>query len=197
MFNKLFLVFIVVFLLGWLANSIYGYLISEKSCSYEINNKSIITMNNSKEKNLNYIEKTKKEKLSFTENIFDKNPTERPSPYDWIKENQIHVYNNKVVIDIKNPEWATFTDTNSMDPIFDYGSHAIEIIPKGPEDIHVGDIVSYKSKYADGIIVHRVIKVSEDEKGWYAILKGDNNKNPDPGKIRFNQIERILVAIIY
>ncbi|MDD5086838.1 MAG: hypothetical protein PHV16_03735 [Candidatus Nanoarchaeia archaeon] len=119
------------------------------------------------------------------------------SPTDWIKEDQINVYSNRVVIEIKDPEWASFTNTNSMDPVIDETSHAIQIVPKSKEDISVGDIISYKSDYAEGIIIHRVIKIGEDERGWYCIVKGDNNPTQDPGKIRFSQITRILVAIIY
>lgn len=122
---------------------------------------------------------------------------ERDSPSDWIKEDQIKVYNDKVIINLRDAEWASFTDTNSMDPLIDEKANAIEIIPKSVDDIHVGDIISYKSDYADGTIIHRVIKIGNDDKGWYCIVKGDNNQSPDPGKIRFNQIKRILVAIIY
>ncbi len=119
------------------------------------------------------------------------------SPSDWIKEEQIRVYDNRIIIDIENPEWARFTDTNSMDPVFDYGSNAIEIVPEKPEQIHVGDIASYNSKYATGTIIHRIIEIDSDEGGWFAKMKGDNNPYSDPEKIRFNQIQRIVVAIIY
>lgn len=122
---------------------------------------------------------------------------EKPSPTERITEEQIHVYNNKVTFDIENPEWATFTDTNSMDPVLDKGSYAIEIIPKTETEIQVGDIASYKSKFSDGTIIHRIIEIGQDQDGWYAIFKGDNNKDADPGKIRFNQIQRVVVAIIY
>ena len=122
---------------------------------------------------------------------------EKESPGDWIKEDQIKVYDNKIIIDLKDAEWASFTDTNSMDPVLDETANAIEIIPKSADDIKVGDIISYKSDYADGTIIHRVIKIGNDEEGWYCIVKGDNNQSPDPGKIRFNQIKRVLVAIIY
>ena len=64
-------------------------------------------------------------------------------------------------------------------------------------EISVGDIVSYNSEYASGTIIHRVIEISEDEAGWFCRVKGDNNKDTDPGKIRFSQIQRIVVAIIY
>ncbi|MBR9691006.1 hypothetical protein GOV08_04965 [Candidatus Woesearchaeota archaeon] len=119
------------------------------------------------------------------------------SPFDWIKEEQIHVYNDRVVIDLKDAEWATFTDTNSMDPVIDFGSNAIEIVPKSTEDIHIGDIISYKSKYSTGTVIHRVVEIGSDDEGWYAKTKGDNNDNVDPGKIRFSQVQRVVVAVIY
>jgi len=122
---------------------------------------------------------------------------EKDSPGDWIKEDQIKVYNDRIIIDLKDAEWASFMDTNSMDPVLDETANAIQIIPKSADDIHVGDIISYKSDYADGTIIHRIIKISSDEDGWYCIVKGDNNQSPDPGKIRFKQIKRVLVAIIY
>ncbi len=124
-------------------------------------------------------------------------PQEVASPSDRITEDQIHVYNSRIIIDLENAEWASFTDTNSMDPVIDAGSNAIEIIPKVPEDIHIGDIVSYESEYADGVIIHRVIQIGNDDGGWYAVMKGDNNPEKDPGKIRFSQIRRVVVAIIY
>ena len=122
---------------------------------------------------------------------------EKPSPYDWIKEEQIRLYNNRVVIEIKNPKLAAFTDTNSMDPVIDENSNAIEIMPKSYNDIHIGDVISYESEFAEGIIIHRVIDIGYDENGWFAIVKSDNSNNPDPGRIRFSQIKRILVAVIY
>jgi hypothetical protein len=122
---------------------------------------------------------------------------DKPSPHNWIKQNEILVYDNEVILRVDNPEWAIFTDTKSMDPVIDSTSKAIEIVPQSKEEIHVGDIVAYESVYKDGVIAHRVIDISEDKDGWYATLKGDNNDYPDPGKIRFSQIKRIVVAIIY
>lgn len=122
---------------------------------------------------------------------------EKASPNDWIKENQILVYSNQVILDIKNAEWSTFTDTHSMEPVISSRANAIQIKPKTSDDILIGDIISYESEYTDGIIIHRVIDKGIDEKGVYFIAKGDNNPTPDPEKIRFNQIKRVLVAIIY
>lgn len=122
---------------------------------------------------------------------------DKASPFDRISEEHIRVYSDKVVIYINNPEWAGFDDTNSMDPVIDKGANAIQIIPQSTDDIHVGDIISYESAYADGVIIHRVIEISSDEDGWYCIAKGDNNPSQDPGKIRFSQIKKVLVAVIY
>jgi len=119
------------------------------------------------------------------------------SPSDWIKESQIHVYKDRIQLDIKDAVWSNFADTNSMDPFLDSNSNGIEIKPDSAEQVQVGDIISYRSDYANGIIIHRVIEKSQDEQGTYFKVKGDNNSLKDPGKIRFDQIEGVLVGIIY
>ncbi len=120
---------------------------------------------------------------------------EKPSPSDWIKPSQIEVYDDKIVINVKDATWASFADTNSMDPVLDESTTGIEIKPASPEQINVGDIIAYKSEY--GVIIHRVAEKGEDEQGVYFVAKGDNNNMQDPKKIRFNEIERVLVALIY
>jgi hypothetical protein len=117
------------------------------------------------------------------------------SPGDWIQEDQIKVYSNRVIIELEKPFWASFTNTNSMDPFLDETANAIEIKPKSPDQINPGDVISYRTEY--GTIIHQVIEKGEDEEGIYYIVKGDNNSLKDPFKIRFNQIKGVLVAIIY
>ncbi|MBR9683688.1 hypothetical protein GOV03_04065 [Candidatus Woesearchaeota archaeon] len=117
------------------------------------------------------------------------------SPSDWISENQIKIYSNKVTIELENPTWASFTNTNSMDPFLDETANAIEISPESPEEINPGDVISYRTRY--GVIIHRVIEKGEDGKGVYFLVKGDNNSFKDPFKVRFDDIEGVLVAIIY
>lgn len=122
---------------------------------------------------------------------------ERPSPGDHISDKQVQVYSDRVILDIQDAEWAIFTNTNSMDPVIDEFSAAIEVVPKTEAEIGIGDIVSYVSEFADGTIIHRVIYKGQDEEGTYFVLKGDNNPASDPGKVRFEQIQRLLVAIVY
>ena len=122
-------------------------------------------------------------------------PIERASPADWIPENKIEVYPDKVLINIPHVQWSRFANTNSMDPILDETSNALQIIPTSQEQIHEGDIVSYET--TEGTIIHRVITTSNDSKGWYAIMKGDNSLYPDPEKVRWNQIKKIVIGILY
>lgn len=120
---------------------------------------------------------------------------ERSSPGDWVKEEQIHVYGDKVVLDIKGARWARFSDTNSMDPVFDKESNTIEIVPETEEDIRVGDIISFKD--GNKVIIHRVAEKGYDEKGIYFFTKGDNNKEKDKNKVRFSDVKGVVVGVIY
>ena len=122
---------------------------------------------------------------------------DKPSPSEWVKNSQINVFNDEVVLKIKNAKWAVFTDTKSMDPVIDSTSKAIQVIPESEKEIRIGDIAAYKSSYENGTVTHRVTEIGHDSKGWYAIFKGDNNKYPDPEKVRFGQITGVVVAIIY
>lgn len=117
------------------------------------------------------------------------------SPGDWIKQEQIKIYGDKIVLEIQNPLWATFTDTNSMDPFIDEKAHAIEVSPEKADAINVGDVISYQTK--EGIIIHRVIEKRIDEEGVYYVVKGDNSSVSDPNKIRFEEVQGVVVAVIY
>jgi hypothetical protein len=174
------LVFVMIFAFGWFCSSAYSTVFSN------------ISLVGADDANL--------EVADSDVSVLDRyifNNKERDSPSDWVGEDSIHVYSDRVVIDISDPQWATFTNTNSMDPVIDSGSHAIEIVPRSASQLEVGDIVSYKSDYVDGTVIHRIVDIGEDSQGWYCKTKGDNNPFEDPGKIRFDQIKRVLVAIIY
>ncbi len=125
-------------------------------------------------------------------------PLERNSPSDWLKENQIEMRTDGAFIHFANPEWAILANTNSMDPLFDEDSHLLQI-SIGPNDVpnlKVGDILSYQSSYGF-VIVHRIIEIGNDNDGWYAITKGDNNPTADPEKVRADAVRRVTVGIIY
>ena len=120
---------------------------------------------------------------------------ENSSPGDWVAESQIKVYPQNVVLDIPGAKWAGFTNTNSMDPFIDETANALEVMPADPDAIKAGDVISYKTPY--GILIHRVIEKGIDEEGFYYIVKGDNNRFSDPFKVRFDEVQGVVVAVIY
>ena len=122
---------------------------------------------------------------------------ERQSPSDHISQEQIKVYTDRIEIDVQNAHWATFLDSNSMDPFLDTGANALQLQPSSPDQINEGDIISYTKGDDSPRIIHRVVYKGTDEQGVYFIVKGDNNPTSDPGKVRFDQVERVLFAIIY
>ncbi|MBN2142093.1 hypothetical protein JW711_02065 [Candidatus Woesearchaeota archaeon] len=187
MFQKI-ITITLVFLLGIAAANIYSNIVSAE--------KDLVLPANNAEGGYEYKETGYIGKLLGIGDGNIKIP-EVDSPGDRVKEDQILVNNERVLLNIQGAEWATFTDTNSMDPVIDKGANAIEVKPESVDDLYVGDIVAYESEYADGLIIHRIVYKGEDENGIYFILKGDNNPASDPGKIRFEQIKRVVVAIIY
>lgn len=124
--------------------------------------------------------------------IFENNKINSPS--DFIKDSDIEFKDNQIIININDPILARFTDTDSMIPVLDSNSLGIGFIPASPDEINLGDIISFRQ--SDKLIVHRVIEKGTDENGVYFITKGDNS-NINDGKIRFSEINSVLVGILY
>lgn len=116
------------------------------------------------------------------------------APHEIIKENQIEIYDEKVVINIKGASLGKYAATGSMKPVLDENSHGIRIVPDSEDGILVGDIITFQQN--ENLIIHRVIEKGKDNEGTYFITKGDNNNVTD-GKIRFKDIKYITVAIIW
>lgn len=119
-------------------------------------------------------------------------------PGDKINESKIQVYENFTCIQGEF-EWSKYSNTGSMRPTLGQGHNGLSKDIHNKSDVQVGDIVSF-IKYNpfgnDSVIVHRIIEIGNDTKGWYAVTKGDNNAFTD-GKVRWNQMIRVLIAIIY
>ena len=126
------------------------------------------------------------------EQPYSESGIEISSPNNRIIKEDIKIYNDSILINIENAAIASFTDTNSMDPLIDENSNSIEI---KPYDLKIGDVVSYYNRGKK--IIHRIVDISEDENGTYYIMKGDNNRYPDKGKVRFGQISGVVIGILY
>lgn len=176
---------VIVFILGIVATLSYQNLNSQTEFQIPENNA---------EGGFEYEDQSTIEKMLIG---LTNSPNEQNSPKDRISEDQILVNRERIQINLQDATWATFTDTNSMDPVIDAGANAIEVTPRNEKDLQVGDIVAYESEYADGTIIHRIAHIGIDDEGTYFIMKGDNNPTSDPGKVRFSQIKKVVVAIIY
>ena len=117
-------------------------------------------------------------------------------PFRQISKDDIKVYTDRVVIYVNKAFTASFTDSKSMYPLISENVLALEIRPENKTALKAGDIIGYESKAFNTSIIHRIIEISEDEYGWYAVTKGDNNPTPDPDRVRFEDIQGVLVGII-
>ena len=118
----------------------------------------------------------------------------RAAPSDYIKENQIEITDDKIIIYVENPSLSRYADTGSMIPLLDEYSNGIRIVPDSEEEIYVGDIVTFIRD--DKLIVHRVIEKGNDSGGIYFITKGDNSTVSD-GKIRFSDIKYKTIGVLW
>jgi len=132
--------------------------------------------------------------IPFSFNNFSLFNDNDSAPFDFVDESQIKVYDDKIVIDIKDASLSRYAPTGSMLPLLDENSNGIRIKPESEDDIHVGDIITFEQ--GDYLIVHRVIEKGIDENGIYFITKGDNTNISD-GKIRFSEIKYITIGIIW
>jgi len=120
--------------------------------------------------------------------------SEAEQPFNHIDEGEISADSEQVVIKVENAILTKYENTNSMNPVLGFTANGVEIKPESEDQIYVGDIITFKQD--DKFIIHRVIEKSIDEKGVYFITKGDNTLFNDE-KIRFEDIESVLIAIIY
>lgn len=123
--------------------------------------------------------------------FFSENITE---PSDSVDESQIKIEDNKIVIEIKDASLSKYAATGSMLPVLNENSNGIRVKIESEDEIEIGDIITFKT--AEGLIVHRVIEISEDSEGWYVITKGDNASITD-GKIRFEQIRYKTIGVLW
>jgi hypothetical protein len=132
--------------------------------------------------------------IPFTNPFVIKENNIIPENAERVNLSQIDIEQDRIVISISNPSISRYANTSSMIPVITENTKGINIVPKSSAEIKVGDIITYEKDNI--LIVHRVIEIGTDEKGWYAIAKGDSTEQTD-GKIRFSQIKSILIGILY
>jgi len=116
------------------------------------------------------------------------------APSDWVSEEDIYLTKNQVILNIKGASLSRYAPTGSMRPFLDEGANGIQIIPATPQEIHEGDIITYRKGTL--LVVHRVVEKGIDEEGIFFVTQGDNNLVADE-KIRFEEIESKTIGILY
>lgn len=142
---------------------------------------------------------------------------DKPSPADIVKTEAFHYDDNTgiLTVDFKKinvqlsevPKvWVTpIPDTDSMDPLFDYGHNNLLLGGRNSADQQKlidfmaerpGNIAVYKfPNWARGII-HRIVEIGQDDQGRFFKFRGDNNLKGDPDKVRDAHITHLYAGTI-
>ena len=88
----------------------------------------------------------------------------------------------------------------SMNPVIKVYDVVVNIKPSGPEDIEIGDIITYVStnSTSEGMtITHRVVAITKAENGNYEYqTQGDNNSEPDGVLVTYDNVIGKEIIII-
>lgn len=88
----------------------------------------------------------------------------------------------------------------SMNPVIKVYDVVVNIKPSGPEDIEIGDIITYVStnSTSEGMtITHRVVAITKAENGNYEYqTQGDNNSEPDGVLVTYDNVIGKEIMII-
>ncbi len=88
----------------------------------------------------------------------------------------------------------------SMTPVIHVYDVVVNVKTKGPQDIQIGDIITYKSVAAtsEGMtITHRVVNIDQLPDGTFEYMtQGDNNSEPDSSYVAYDQVIGKEILII-
>lgn len=76
--------------------------------------------------------------------------------------------------------------SGSMEPTYHVGS-VVFIEKIDPEEVEVGDAITFKIGAGDTVVTHRVISINEEEKTF--ATKGDANDNADGDGVAFSNLK--------
>ena len=91
--------------------------------------------------------------------------------------------------------------SGSMEPAFYRGD--IVLVEKAdlfgikefnPDDVQVGDVVVYDAAWFNQPVIHRIIGTADINGSTMYLIKGDNNKSPDPYYVSKDQIKEKVVT---
>ena len=111
-----------------------------------------------------------------------------------ISFDSIKVYPDEIRIVQPGLQYAR-VKSDSMAPLLTHDSTVFEKIPSSPDEIKVGDIISFYEPSADAIILHMVIKIIQKDGKTYYITKGIANEKEDDWLVPFENVKGIMVGM--
>ncbi len=106
----------------------------------------------------------------------------------------IKVYSEQVVIDA--PIKYAKVSSNSMAPFITDKSVVFEQKPTSPEQILVGDIISFTTAGEKEVIMHAVVEVVQKDGAYYYHTKGYANSETDPWLVSYDDIVGVVVGTL-
>ncbi len=120
---------------------------------------------------------------------------ERPSPKIRIKPEPVHIAGGTLTVTgLSGCFIAAIAPTNSLDPCIDDGMLVVLDPNVNVTDLICGDIIWYETPNYQAI--HRIIEIGNDESGWWALCRGDNNPRDDGIKVRSHEIRGVWRATL-
>lgn len=116
-------------------------------------------------------------------------------PQNWITGSNIIQDNYSEIVISKTNIFVLPVIGNSMSPTLSDGSQAIVSKNFTSENLQMGDIIVFND--GSELIIHRINKIANDEKGLYFVTKGDSNKLVDAYKIRQSDIRWVVIGVLY
>ncbi len=124
---------------------------------------------------------------------------DKPSPGDWVKRSQIS-YNKDlgvlgVQVQFKPGEHIKIfnvANTKSMDSFMDYSTNVIGSSAFDRAELKAGDDIIFQI-YTD-LIVHRILRITEDTHGRIYRTRGINNGRADPWLLRDEHIRYVVIG---
>lgn len=106
----------------------------------------------------------------------------------------IKVYPEQVIIDA--PLRYAKVESNSMAPFITDKSTVFEQKPTSPEQILVGDIISFTTAGEKGVIMHAVVEIVQKDGAYYYHTKGFANSEQDPWLVSYDDIVGVVVGTL-
>lgn len=123
-----------------------------------------------------------------------------PSPPHSILAHNIVIDNVKHTVLFKNmpPDLslAEIGATKSNDGWMDKNHHIIQTIAVDVEDLKVGQFIVWR-KSLTKYIIHQIIDIGHDKKGWLCHTQGTNNVFRDSYKIRKEQVIALVLFPVW